>query len=292
MYDPYLNQFIQSDTIVPDLRIPADWNKYAYVRNNPINFTDPSGFSPYYPQQDTNDRDLTWWLYKELTTNANSYYIQRIKTLMSGKTDDKKRGLDAFTNLVQDRAKWDFKHKIQDEFSSQAIVLLDNIEGYRWYEYSVPGNIHFGFVGRAAGIPGWLLHAGASYAEIYDPAHLQIEVFGTTVCCPCPEGGVGELCRKLLCAYLNPAWIGSGFDDPRDWNAVETGIQLFNSGGANVSFTSFIQGLTMRGQSLDQPDVIPDWNWTNPRGGWPYSVGRFNGPREAEYEPIILELLK
>jgi len=29
-YSPYLNQFIQPDTIVPDPRTPADWNRYAY----------------------------------------------------------------------------------------------------------------------------------------------------------------------------------------------------------------------------------------------------------------------
>ena len=42
-YGPYLNQFIQPDTIVPDPRIPADWNKYTYTRDNPINYVDPSG---------------------------------------------------------------------------------------------------------------------------------------------------------------------------------------------------------------------------------------------------------
>ena len=42
-YGPYLNQFIQPDTIVPDPRIPADWNKHTYARDNPINYTDPSG---------------------------------------------------------------------------------------------------------------------------------------------------------------------------------------------------------------------------------------------------------
>ena len=45
-YAPYLNRFIQRDTIVPNPRIPADWNKYTYVRNNPINLTDPSGETP------------------------------------------------------------------------------------------------------------------------------------------------------------------------------------------------------------------------------------------------------
>ena len=42
-YNPYLNQFIQPDTIVLDPRTPADWNRYAYVRNNPIRYTDPTG---------------------------------------------------------------------------------------------------------------------------------------------------------------------------------------------------------------------------------------------------------
>jgi RHS repeat-associated protein len=48
-YVPYLNQFIQPDTIVPDPYIPADWHKYAYVRVNPINSIDPSGQSGIKP---------------------------------------------------------------------------------------------------------------------------------------------------------------------------------------------------------------------------------------------------
>jgi RHS repeat-associated protein len=39
----YLNQWIQPDPIVPDPYVPADWNRYAYVRNNPVNRTDPLG---------------------------------------------------------------------------------------------------------------------------------------------------------------------------------------------------------------------------------------------------------
>ncbi len=43
-YAPYLNQFIQPDSIVPAPTIPTDWNRYSYTRNNPVNFVDRSGY--------------------------------------------------------------------------------------------------------------------------------------------------------------------------------------------------------------------------------------------------------
>jgi RHS repeat-associated protein len=288
-YDPASGRFNTKDSWQGDYNRPMSYNAWLYVNANPVNYTDPSGLSPYQLAH-SNDRDLTWWLYLELTSNARSSYIQRIKSLMAGNLKDKRHGLEAFKYLVQDEAKWDFKHSILFEMG-QAIVLFDDIEIDRWYEYSVPGNIHFGFVGRAAGMPGWLLHAGASYAEIYDPAHLELDVFGLEVCCPCPEGKAGDLCRKLLCAYTNPLWIGSGFDDPKDWNAVELGITLYDSYGISMSFSQFADGLTSKRENLARPASIPNSQWANPRGGWPYAVGRFNGPREMEFEPKILELL-
>ena len=42
-YSLYLNQFIQPDPIVPNPYHPWEWNRYTYSRNNPVNFTDPSG---------------------------------------------------------------------------------------------------------------------------------------------------------------------------------------------------------------------------------------------------------
>ncbi len=42
-YNPYLNRFISADTIVPEPASPSDFNRYAYVRNNPLRYTDPDG---------------------------------------------------------------------------------------------------------------------------------------------------------------------------------------------------------------------------------------------------------
>jgi RHS repeat-associated protein len=42
-YAPYLNQFIQPDPIVPNPYSPWEWNRFIYSRNNPVNYTDPTG---------------------------------------------------------------------------------------------------------------------------------------------------------------------------------------------------------------------------------------------------------
>jgi hypothetical protein len=40
---PYINHFLSPDSIVPDQTNPQSWNRYSYVNNNPVRYTDPSG---------------------------------------------------------------------------------------------------------------------------------------------------------------------------------------------------------------------------------------------------------
>jgi RHS repeat-associated protein len=45
LYDPELRRFTTPDPFVTEPLNPQGWNRYAYVMNNPLNRTDPSGFA-------------------------------------------------------------------------------------------------------------------------------------------------------------------------------------------------------------------------------------------------------
>jgi RHS repeat-associated protein len=44
VYDPELGRFVSADPNVQDMSDLQSWNRYSYVLNNPLSFTDPSGF--------------------------------------------------------------------------------------------------------------------------------------------------------------------------------------------------------------------------------------------------------
>jgi RHS repeat-associated protein len=43
MYDVGLGRFVQPDKLIQDEDNPQSWNRFTYVENNPILYTDPTG---------------------------------------------------------------------------------------------------------------------------------------------------------------------------------------------------------------------------------------------------------
>ena len=46
-FSPKIGRFLSADTIVPNPANPQDFNRYSYVRNNPLRYTDPTGHAAY-----------------------------------------------------------------------------------------------------------------------------------------------------------------------------------------------------------------------------------------------------
>ncbi len=53
-YDPAIGRFLSADTIIPNIRDTQAFNRYSYVRNNPIIYTDPRGHDPE-PEEPTEE---------------------------------------------------------------------------------------------------------------------------------------------------------------------------------------------------------------------------------------------
>jgi RHS repeat-associated protein len=47
-YDPAIAHFTQADSLIPGAGSSQAWDRYAYVFNNPLKYTDPSGHDPWF----------------------------------------------------------------------------------------------------------------------------------------------------------------------------------------------------------------------------------------------------
>jgi RHS repeat-associated protein len=60
LYDPKVGRFLTTDPIVSDPGFGQSWNPYSYVLNNPLAFTDPSGFETTDTTYSNGTRDVVF----------------------------------------------------------------------------------------------------------------------------------------------------------------------------------------------------------------------------------------
>ena len=152
--------------------------------------------------------DVTRWLVNQMNQNKNHSVI---KTMRENKDWVKwipffNLGyiygfLSDFRELVRSGGPWDFKSS--QTFTSDncpsgcphTVTLCD----YCFF-YDVPGNIHYGWVGRASGLRSWLLHYGAAAAQdggVDDPKDTQAIDIGINMWDSPDNGNISYLCPRV-----------------------------------------------------------------------------------------------
>ena len=101
-YDPQLGRFLQADTFVPTTQGTQGFDRYAYVNNNPLKYSDPTGHGIY----SGDDYDLDNLSPEEIASfNKNVYPIQR--------TYNTVRSVNFFISLKEEM----FQQEFPNEYS-------------------------------------------------------------------------------------------------------------------------------------------------------------------------------
>jgi hypothetical protein len=105
-----------------------------------------------------------------------------------------------WAEMVKDGARWDFKDALKRKPGGPGeSIMLCGTDECGWFDYSMPGNIFYAYVGRAAGFSEFEIRAGAIYAQQTDPENIP---------------------------WLNTYY---GLDQASDQAAIELGFELYEN---------------------------------------------------------------
>lgn len=257
---------------MPEPGNPQNLNRYSYTLNNAIKYSDPTGHRvcededcriPRRPPRGSRfpDRDLTPFavVQGQMMTNDPSVLVIAVYN-HSGVLAAKAAAYLGFERLVGDGKRWDLKDRMRRALSDSFMLCSASV--CYWFEYSVLGNILYGYVGAQAGFAEWEIRAGAGYAEARDPENSA----------KFDWPGVHPI------AYLPEERRSSYYDDPLDYNAVSMGIAMSKRYGANVTLQAF-QALVAEYHEKLAPGT-PNYGPVKGPGG-PYQAGRFDQSNEV-----------
>jgi len=141
---PYINRFLSADTIVPGYANPQSLNRYSYVNNNPLRYTDPTGHMQCEEEQGSCSSE------NQVT---KSYKNKLEKSRVANKIHKK------FNNAtVKDPSAWQL-HDLNEIY--YGLSQIDNIRGFDGNTGAINtafGNVTFVsgyFPGKKVGDADW-----------------------------------------------------------------------------------------------------------------------------------------
>jgi hypothetical protein len=102
-YDPLLGQFLSPDPFVSNPENPQRYNRYAYCLNNPLKYTDPSGYS-------AQTAGWQWWLDQNMSS-ARLEYMSNVNTYRFTDTEFSRQMQQAM-NSIREYNNWADKYNM------------------------------------------------------------------------------------------------------------------------------------------------------------------------------------
>ena len=173
-----------------------------------------------------------------------------------------------FRNQVRNGARWDFKDEIGLKLGP-GVTLCASGACFNDIEYSIPGNVFFAYIGRAAGFSGIELQQGAAWAEWRDPSHEKgseeyVDPYQGTFPLPIPGR-----------TWWDPSTWNWG-DEPKDHEAVTLGVKLWSKYKDRLTRSQFETELANYIGVLDRHVPLTKSVVSAVARDWPYPVGYFN----------------
>jgi hypothetical protein len=268
---PYINRFLQPDTVIPDLSDPQSWNRYSYVLNRPIRFSGPTGHwgdsdspcgvlgdqctgtvtltnggsgSGGSEDHDANDAqtggqlqaDVTEWLVGEM--DIELWWLGDFANCGNNPFCLYRSHLDLFG----DYGKYDIKRSMQ-KYIGDAVVLCAGA-GCRWVDYSAPGNIMYGYLSASRAVPQPISWVAAGLLEYKNSVKYKEPYTGTP---------------------------GSWGDNPGDKAAVDFGYQLYEQYPNGITLGDFQTSLSEAIlNAFQSPAIVPNQPaYPAPSNGYP-----------------------
>lgn len=104
------------------------------------------------------------YIFGEMMKNKDSATVKKIRELMESKNPIKHaQGLAMWAEMVAPNKAWDHKPLLAKKYGLETLneTYMKDPNGKRAVSYDIWSNIHYGYVGRAAGISRWELDHGA-----------------------------------------------------------------------------------------------------------------------------------
>lgn len=254
-FTPVAARFISPDSIVPNPADPQSLNRYTAMANNPLKFTDPTGHDNWWVDREPARENWNYAYHRveyrypnggrmnavaytraEISVNVGRISGLRFLNLVRAITA-KVAALFLWAKQVAPGQEWDHKPKIREQQarngtesdpSSGNGALAEYIqvkEAKAEYRFDVFSNVHYGYIGMAAGFTEDELLDGAGYAQYasdnFRAKPRKADGSNTPAWVPYDHGQVPLFGNQLR-----------HYDSPPDQAAIRVGIKLWNDYGS------------------------------------------------------------